>query len=164
MKALAEEGKLDLFVSHHAAHRTGDKYNSDPIPGEFAPKRGYSAIDFAYPLLLTRLGFAQTCRSFCEVPANHLGLKKGVIAPGYEADLTIVEEGSDVADRGMHESGGVTPEVWKVEPGNFHSLGKVTPFVGERLKYRVVKTFLRGEEAYDAATGSFRRLPVRRVR
>jgi dihydroorotase-like cyclic amidohydrolase len=61
-------------------------------------------------------------------------------------------------------SGRVSSEVWRIEPATFFSMGKVTPFVGERLNYRVVKTFLRGAEAYDAASRTFQRRPVRAVR
>jgi dihydroorotase-like cyclic amidohydrolase len=158
-----EQGKIDILASQHTPHRMADKYSSIPIPGEFTPKAGYSAIDITYPLLLTKLGFRHTCRCYCENPAKHLGLKKGIIAKGYEADLAIVEEEPGFVEAPVHVSGGVTEGVWKIEPTNFHSKGKVTPFVGERLKYRVVKTFLRGEEAYDAETRGFTRRPVRRV-
>jgi len=164
MQRYAEEGRFDIFVSHHSPHRTADKYSTDAIPGEFTPKRGYSAVDFAYPLCLTKLGIEQTCRCFCENPARHLGLKKGVIQPGYEADLVIIEQSEGgVAEQNIHETGALTPGVWRVEPAHFQSLGKVTPFVGERLSYRVVKTFLRGEEAYDAASRTFRRVSVHRI-
>ncbi len=160
----AVAGKFDIFVSHHTSHRTVDKYSSEPIPGEFTPKRGFSSVDFAYPLYLSRLGFKETCRCFCENPARHLGLRKGMIARGYEADLAIVAESTGKFERGIHESGGLKPGVNQVDPAKFQSLGKVTPFVGERLKYRVVKTFLRGEEAYDAVNSEFKRWAVRQVR
>lgn len=163
MRELAEQGKIDIFASNHAAHRTADKYNTDPIPGEFTPKVGYSSIDFAYPLLLSKLGIALTCRCYCENPAKLLGLKKGLIAPGYEGDVTIMEQAAEVAEQALHVSGGPAQGVWRVEPANFHSMGKVTPFVGERLSYRVTRTFLRGEQAYDAASGTFNRVPVRSV-
>jgi dihydroorotase-like cyclic amidohydrolase len=68
-----------------------------------------------------------------------------------------------VPEQNIHQTGAVTPGVWRVEPTSFLALGKVTPFVGERLHYRVIKTFLRGEEAYDADSGTFRRLPVKRI-
>lgn len=164
LQEYAAAGKFDIFVSHHTAHRTVDKHSSEPIPGEFTPKRGFSSVDFAYPLYLTRLGFKETCRCFCENPARHLGLRKGLIARGYEADFAIVEESTARFERGIHESGGLKQGVAQVDPAKFQSLGKVTPFVGERLKYRVVKTFLRGEEAYDAASGELKRLPIRQVR
>jgi dihydroorotase len=160
----AAAGQLDILVSHHTPHRTSDKHSSEPIPGEFTPKRGFTSIDFAYPLCMTRLGLSLACRYFSENPAQHLGLKKGRIEPGYEADFTIIEERPSVALVGAHEGGSVREDLWQIEPERFQSLGKVTPFVGERLKYRVARTFLRGEEAYDASTATFRRCPVRQVR
>ncbi len=42
--------------------------------------------------------------------------------------------------------------------------GKVTPFVGEKLKYCIRKTFLRGAEVLNADTRKFTRVPVRHVR
>jgi dihydroorotase len=164
LQALAAEGKIDILVSHHTAHRTVDKYSSVPIPGEFAPKAGFTSVDFAYPLCLTKLGIARTCKAFCENPAAHLGLKKGVIARGYEADLVIVEERDAAQVRGVHVSGGVASGDAQIDPSQFHSLGKVTPFTGDRLKYRILGTFLRGEQAYAAATRTFARVPIRQIR
>jgi dihydroorotase-like cyclic amidohydrolase len=163
LRRYAEERRVDIVTSHHSPHRMPDKYSTEAIPGEFTPKRGYSAIDFAYPLCLTKLGIEHACRMFCENPARHLGLQKGLIAPGYEADLAVVEQSTDVAENNIHQSGAITPGVWRVDPATFQSLGKVTPFTGERLKYRVLKTFVRGAEAYDADTATFRRVAVRRI-
>jgi len=164
LQELAAAGKIDIFVSHHTPHRIVDKYNTDPIPNEFAPKKGFSSVDFAYPLCLTRLGIPTTCKAFCENPAAHLGLKKGVIARGYEADLVIVEELGKVTLFGVHDSGRLTSSDGQVDPSKFRSLGRVTPFAGDRLKYRVLQTFLRGEQVYDAASGTFTHVPVRQVR
>ena len=164
LQALAADGKIDILVSHHTPHRTVDKFSSVPIPGEFTPKAGFTSVDFAYPLCMTRLGIARTCKAFCENPAVHLGLKKGVIARGYEADLAIVEERDEAPARGVHMSGGVSSSEAQIDPAQFHSLGKVTPFTGDRLKYRVLQTFLRGEQVYNAATRTFVRAPIRQIR
>jgi dihydroorotase-like cyclic amidohydrolase len=163
MKEYAADGKIDIFVSYHAPHRMQDKFATDPVPGELVPKAGFSTIDIAYPHFLTKLGIPTTCRGFCEAPARSLGLKKGRIAPGYDADLVIFEEDEGLKEQNMALAGGFTRGVWKVEPIEFYSMGKVTPFVGERLTYRTVKTFLRGEEAFDRATGTHRKLPIKRV-
>jgi len=163
MKQYAAEGKIDIFVSWHAPHRTQDKYGTDPIPGEFTPKAGYSAIDIAYAHYLSKQGIATTCRCYCENPARALGLKKGVIARGYEADLVIFEQDEGRAEQNTALAGGFTAGVWKVEPNEFFSMGRVTPFAGERLSFRTKKTFLRGEEVFDRETRTHRRVPVRRV-
>lgn len=163
MQAYAREGKIDIAVSFHAPHRMQDKFSADPIPGELTPKAGFTAVDFAYPHLLTRLGVETTCRIYCETPARTLGLKKGRIAHGYEADLVILEEDEGLAEQNLALQGGFTRGVWKVEPMEFFSMGKVTPFTGERLSYRVLKTFLRGEEVFDRETRTHRRAAVRRM-
>jgi dihydroorotase len=163
MKEYATEGKIEILVAYHAPHRAQDKYASDPVPGELVPKAGYSAIDITYPHFLTRLGIETTCRAYCENPARNLGLKKGRIARGYEADLVIFEQDSGVIEQNSAVAGQFTEGVWKVEPQEFFSMGKVTPFVGERLKYRVIKTFLRGEEVFDRATRTHQRRPVKCV-
>jgi dihydroorotase len=163
LQRYATEGKIDIFVSYHAPHRMQDKFATDPIPGELVPKAGFSAIDIAYSHFLTRLGVEVTCRGYCENPARTLGLKKGRIAPGYDADLVIFEKDTGVKERNLAVAGRYTEGVWKVEPAEFYSMGKVTPFVGERLLYRAVKTFLRGEEAFDRSSGTHRRVAVRRV-
>lgn len=163
MQEYAREGKIDIFVSWHAPHRMQDKYGADPIPGEFTPKGGFSAIDIAYPHMLTKLGIETTCRHYCEKPAKDLRLKKGLIAEGYDADLVIVEEDEGRVEENLALAGGFTGGVWKVEPMEFYSKGKVTPFVGERLKYRVLKTFLRGELAFDREAGAHYRRPVRPI-
>ena len=89
--------------------------------------------------------------------------KKGRIEPGFEADLVIFDEGEDVQEQNLAVAGGFTSGVWKIEPMEFFSKGRVTPFCGDRLKYRVAKTFLRGEEVYDRESRTHTRRPVRRV-
>jgi dihydroorotase-like cyclic amidohydrolase len=164
MQALAEQGVIDIVMSHHAPHRMGDKYSSDPIPGELTPKAGFSGIDITFPLLLSRLGLANACRLYCEMPARYLGLRKGLIAAGYDADLAIVEEDDGRPDLNIHQHGAHAEGVWKIDPPSmFQSRGLVTPFVGERLHFQVARTYLRGEEAFDRASGRFTRRAVRQV-
>ena len=163
MQQFLVEGKIDILTSWHAPHRMQDKFSDKPIPGELTPKAGYTAIDFVYPHLLTMHGIETACRRFCEAPARYLDLNKGVIEPGYEADLVIFEEDEGTQEQNLAVSGGFTKGVWKVEPMEFYSKGKVTPFCGDRLRYRVLKTFLRGEQAFDRESGTHTRRSVRRI-
>ncbi len=163
MQRYLADGKIELLTSWHAPHRMQDKFSNKPIPGELTPKAGFTAIDFVYPHLLTMHGIEDTCRLFCEGPGEFLGLKKGRIEPGFEADLVIFDEDEGAQEQNLAVAGGFTRGVWKVEPMEFFSKGRVTPFCGDRLKYRVAKTFLRGEEVYDRETRTHTRRPVRRV-
>ncbi len=147
LQALAAEGVFDVFIAHHTPHRIVDKHNTEPLPGELTPKRGFTSLDIAYPVYLDKIGIPQTCKAFCETPAQLLRIRKGKIEVGYEADLVIIEEGR-----------------WPIDPTLFESKGRVTPFVGQYLKYRIRKTLLRGTEVFDAETRKITRVPVRHVR
>lgn len=164
MREYAKQGKIDIVVSHHTPHRLPDKYNTDPVPNEFKPKAGFSSIDISYPLLLTEIGVEQACKAYSENPARFLGLKKGQIAPGFDADLAVFEQHTGEAERQFHVTGGITPGLWQVDPSQFQSLGRVTPFVGQRLAYRANRTYLRGEVAYDRGSGVFTRRAVKQIR
>lgn len=161
MQQLAGEGKIDVVVSFHAPHRLPDKYSTEPIPGEFTPKAGYSAVEVAYMYTLTKLGIETGCRCHCRGPAEHLGLQAGEIGVGNEANLVIVEEDEGLPERNIHVTGNAGKGVWKVDPSKWHTMAKVTPFVGERLKYRVSKTFLRGREVFTRDGDQFTRGDVR---
>jgi len=65
-------------------------------------------------------------------PAAILGLDKGRIGPGDEADIVIFDP----------------EEEWVVNPARFYSRGKTSPFEGMRLKGRVKYTICRGRVVY----------------
>lgn len=161
MQALAARGSIDIVVSFHAPHRLPDKYGSEPIPGEFTPKAGYSAVEVAYMYTLTKLGIETGCRCHCAGPAEHLGLDAGEIRVGNEANLVIVEEDEGLPEQNIHVTGSAGRGVWKVDPSGWHTMAKVTPFVGERLKYRVSRTLLRGREVFDRSRDRFTHADVR---
>ena len=79
-------------------------------------------------------------------PAKVLGVRRGKIATGYDADLAILEQGN-----------------FLVCPDEFESMGKVTPLAGEPVDYRVSKTFAGGVEVFDRASRSFTKRPIRRI-
>jgi dihydroorotase-like cyclic amidohydrolase len=99
-----------------------------------------------------------------ETPARHLGLNKGRIEKAFEADFVIVKENPREVEVHTHVANRLPSNDWRVDAMAFQSLAKMTPFVGERLKYRVMKTVLRGEEVYDAETRRFTHEPVRQLR
>ncbi len=160
LQEYAKDGKIDIIVSFHAPHRLPDKFSTEPIPGEFTPKAGYSAVEILYMHTLTKLGIDATCPMLCSGPAEHLGKAAGSIAVGNEANLVIVEEDEGSSEQNIHVTGSAGTGVWKIDPSQWHTKAKVTPFVGERLKYRVSKTYLRGQEVYDRAGDSFTRADV----
>ena len=60
-----------------------------------------------------------------------LGLKKGLLEPGYDADLVLLNP----------------DKVWTVKGADFKSKGKATPFEGKSLCGKVEGLFLSGKRA-----------------
>jgi dihydroorotase-like cyclic amidohydrolase len=80
---------------------------------------------------LVHLTSAAAARRFGVAP------RKGALAPGADADITLVDlEGS-----------------WTVMGAELHSKGTLTPLEGVTLRGRVVETWLRGRRVWDG--GSF---------
>ena len=66
-------------------------------------------------------------------PSKILGINKGSLQKGCEADLCIVD----------------INKPWVVEKNNLKSKSKNTPIEGRKLQGQVLKTFVRGEVAYE---------------
>jgi allantoinase len=88
-------------------------------------RRGFSLIDIA--------------RWMAEGPAKLAGLqdRKGRLAVGFDADMVVFDAEAE----------------WNVAPADLHYRHAISPYLGERLKGKVVMTFLRGECVYNR--GSF---------
>ena len=68
-----------------------------------------------------------------ENPSKILKLNSGKLAPGFEANLVLVNP----------------DEQWTATPENFYSKGKSTPFEGQKLTGRVHATFFLGQQVYS---------------
>lgn len=145
MQEFLTSGAFEFYASEHTPHTLERKYDRSQAPFQ---GHGFSSVEIAYAVLLSQTDDAAlTCRLYCENPAAYLGISKGVIAEGYDADLVVMDR-----------------REWIVDPTEFRSLGKITPFIGKRLHYRVARTYLRGQQVYDAGSGSITKVPTKHVR
>lgn len=136
MRRLMRQHAFEFYATDHAPHTVEEKFQGAP---------GFPALEFALPLFLTKTRDVDlVTRMYCEAPAAYLGIKKGKIAPGYRADLVIMSK-----------------RQWKIDPDNFVSKGRVTPFAGEVMRYAVDHVFKGGSTVYQA--GKFRRVAPRLV-
>jgi len=127
-------GTVDVVATDHAPHTVEEKSREFSL----APF-GVVGLETAVSLLLDRFvhrGVISLAR-FIEVlsvnPARLLGLQdKGRIAPGADADLTILDLDREVT----------------VDKGRFESKARNTPFDGWKLKGAVAMTVVGGRIAY----------------
>ena len=128
VKAGLKDGTIDVIATDHAPHAAFEKEREF----DYAPF-GIVGLETAWGLALVLaeegvLTVEQVVSALTIQPARAFGLAKGTLAIGADADVTIVD-----------------PEApWVVDPGQFKSKGRNTPFAGWKLKGRVVSTLVGG--------------------
>jgi dihydroorotase len=138
------DGTIDMISTDHAPHLPAEK-RRDSI-WDAAP--GFPGVETSMPLMLAavsagRMTLSDYVRRAAYNPARAFGLlpRKGVLSPGADADIVLV----DMAREGT------------VRADALHSLGNATPFEGFPLKGLPVRTLVRGRtvaldgRALDAA-------------
>ena len=132
-----EEGVIDFIVSDHSPCTPQlKKLDTGDFLGAWG---GISSLQLGLPNIWTEasergLSFEQVCAWLCERPAEFAGLgeRKGKLAPGYDADLTLWRP----------------DEPFVLEPADLRFKHKLSPYLGRHLKGRVSRTFLRGALCY----------------
>ena len=132
-KGLADD-IMDVIATDHAPHAASEKEQGIQkapfgIVGlETAAALTYTAL--VKPGILTPMQMAE---KMSYNPAKILGLDKGTVETGSPADLTIFD-----------------PECeWVIDPAEFLSKGKNTPFGGKKVTGKVMATIVDGEIVYQ---------------
>ncbi len=127
-------GVVDIVATDHAPHSVEEKMRHYPE----APS-GMPGLETAIPLLLTavnekKLSLVDVVRLYSLRPAEIYGIKnKGAIAAGNDADLVLVD----------------LKKEWVVRGDAMFTKCRWSAFERMKLKGRVARVFLRGEEAFD---------------
>lgn len=129
-----QDGTIDAIVTDHAPHSAAEKTGSiaDTMSGMIG-------LETALGLTLTalyhtgKLGLTEIARLMSTAQAEILGLPYGTLQPGNPADVTIFDP--DAA--------------WVVEPDNFRSKARNTPFGGMKLQGKVRYTICGGKLQYQ---------------
>jgi dihydroorotase len=129
-QALAD-GTIDMIATDHAPHAPEEKTRNDI----WSVDCGFSGVETQMPLMLTeihhgRFSICDYVRWSAANPAKVWGLypRKGVIQPGADADLAIV----DLSRAGV------------VDDAKLQSRSKITPWNGRPLKGLPLHTLVRG--------------------
>lgn len=129
-----QDGTIDAIVTDHAPHSAEEKAR----PLEKAPS-GMVGLETSLAVTLTslyhtgKLELDAIIRKMTVNPANILRLSAGRLAIGADADVTIFDPN----------------EEWVVDPEEFASKGRNTPFTGHTLKGRVKYTIVGGKIIYQ---------------
>jgi len=129
------DGTIDAIATDHAPHAPDEKswdFNDAPF--------GIVGLETAASLALAlvhegRLTLVQLIRLLATQPAALIRSDRGTLRPGAVADVTVVD-----------------PTVeWVVDPAQFRSKSRNTPFGGWKLKGRVTHTIVAGRVVYGSA-------------
>ena len=140
-KAL-QDGLIDMVVTDHSPCPPEMKYLTE---GRFDKAwGGIASLGLALPVLWTGmrqrgLELEHVGKWMAEAPARLAGLKerKGALTPGADADFVIFDPDAE----------------WTVTANDLHFRHKLSPYLGAKLRGRVMETWLRGHRTY--ASGEF---------
>jgi allantoinase len=129
------DGDIDMIVSDHSPAPPAMK----PAGDFFAAWGGIASLQLGLPAVWTAasergIDVDRIARWMSTNPAACVGLtgRKGMIAPGYDADIVVWD-----------------PEVrFAVESSKLQHRHPLTPYAGRRLRGLVSATYLRGQPAY----------------
>jgi dihydroorotase len=124
-------GTIDLIATDHAPHSPEEKTRNDI----WSVDCGFPGVETQMPLMLSeanagRFSVCDYVRWTAAAPAKIFGLypHKGVIQPGSDADIAIVD-----LDR-----------EWTIDDAKLQSRSKITPWNGKRVKGLPLHTLVRG--------------------
>ncbi|MCD8004477.1 MAG: dihydroorotase [Oscillospiraceae bacterium] len=130
-----QDGAIDAIVTDHAPHSAEEKAR----PLTQAPS-GMVGLETSLAVALTqlyhtgKLTLPALIEKMTASPARILGIPQGRLEPGLDGDAVLFDP----------------EEEWVVNPAQFASKGRNTPFAGRRLKGRVRFTIVAGRVIYRA--------------
>jgi allantoinase len=133
------DGKIDWIVSDHACCAAEQKWSRDDPANIWLAKAGFGGTEYLLSGVLSEgkkrgLPYNRIAELVSFNPSQRFGLlRKGDIAPGYDADIALVDP----------------DESFVVHAAESESKQGYTPFEGLELTGRVKSTFLRGALIYD---------------
>ncbi len=133
LRAAIKDGTIDTIATDHAPHSSIEK------DVEFdSAANGVVGLETSLGVVLKlvdkgELTLAEVIRAMTINPAIAVGLEKGTLQVGGDADITIIDLNKE----------------WTVEPENFKTKGRNTPFVGWELKGRAVRTIVGGRTVFQ---------------
>ncbi|MBE6785133.1 MAG: dihydroorotase [Ruminococcaceae bacterium] len=127
-----KDGTIDMIATDHAPHSAEEKGR-----GLEKSAMGVVGIETAFPLLYTHLVCTGiiTLERLVELmsinPKKRFGIKGGT-DEGRQADFCVIDLENE----------------YTINPDEFYSMGRATPFEGFKVKGKVVHTYIKGEKIF----------------
>lgn len=128
------DGTIDVIATDHAPHSQEEKSR-----GLAGSAFGIVGLETAFPVLYTalvktgKLSLEKLIHLMAVAPRQIFGMEGGFLQEGQVADLTVLD---------LEDS-------YRVNPEEFLSKGRSTPFEGMEVTGKTVATFVNGEKVYE---------------
>lgn len=132
-----QDGTIDMIATDHAPHSAEEK-----AKGLASSAFGIVGLETCFPILYTHLvkkgviSLEKLVELMSVNPRKRFGFEGGYIEDGAPADLTVLDLNSH----------------YTIDPQDFVSMGKATPFAGWEVDGEVVMTMVEGEIRYEKTT------------
>ena len=129
---------MDVIATDHAPHGAEEKAQSIlKAPFGIVGLETAAALTYTHLVKPGLLTVMQMAEKMSYQPAKILGLNKGVVEEGAPADLVIFDPDRE----------------WVIDPEEFFSKGKNTPFAGKTVYGKVTATIVDGEIVFEEQNG-----------
>jgi len=135
LKAAIAEGLIDALVTDHAPHLQSEK-ELEFLAAPF----GIASLECALALFVKALiepgilDWPALIRLMTEMPANIIGVDKGTLGVGKQADITIIDPKAE----------------YEIDVNKFRSKSRNCPYHGWKVTGKVEKTIVGGEIRFEA--------------
>jgi dihydroorotase len=136
LRAALKEGVIDCIASDHAPHAYDEKEAAfDDAPFGIVGLETAFAVAHTELVLSGALTLAELLHRMSTAPAAAFHLSGGSLQPGAPADICVLDLAA----------------TWRVDPAQFCSKSRNTPFAGRELTGRAVLTIVGGDVVHDGA-------------
>jgi dihydroorotase len=135
LKQAVSEGLIDAFATDHAPHLQSEK-ELEFLTAPF----GIASLECALSLYIKALiepgilNWPELIRHLTEKPAAIIGIDKGTLSKGKQADITIIDPDKE----------------YTIDTSMFQSKSRNCPYHGWKVKGKVEKTIVGGEIRFEA--------------
>ena len=128
-----KDGTIDLLATDHAPHAAEKKLRElDQAPFGIVGLETLIPITALALIEPGHLTWADAIRKLTVEPARLLGIDKGTLRPGADADVTIIDPNT----------------TWTIDPSAFYSKSRNTPYAGWEVHARAHTVIVSGEVRY----------------